>query len=152
MKNTLFFIILILLTTLWAPKEAICADKTVTYSLGYQALTGNAGGQKAYYLRRTTEKSEWAVFANTYLQSDDRPLIGALYDLRFPLLNENRFWQFYVQTGIGITTAGPAIELVWGTNAFWIFRVDIATHIYLSHRRPIIWSYPIWLGISLPFF
>ena len=125
-------------------------DKHTTYSLQALAFAPNAGGQQAYALRRATDKSEWTLFANYYLQTAGGPLMGGGYDLRMPVCDQRCFWQFYAQIGGGVSTIGPYVEVLWGTNLFWILRLDIATHFYITAARAIFWSYPLWAGLSLP--
>lgn len=139
--------------------QLYAASKKVTYSLQAMALAPNAGGQMAYALRRGTNEREMSVFANTYLYAGDYPLVGAIYSWRFPIVNDDWFWQAFVELGAGITTAGPVAEILWGTIMLWTVRVDIATHLMFvpsnSDRsgRPanmILWSYPIWVGLAVP--
>ena len=126
------------------------ANDAVTYSLQIGALAPNAGGQTAYALRRATDEDEWFLFQNQYLSAGPLPLIGVGYDRRFPICDQSCFWQFYVQVGGGVSTAGPMVEILWGTNLFWLLRIDVGTHFYVTKERVITWSYPLWTGISLP--
>ena len=140
-----------LLSVLLLAGAGVAAEtKHTTYSLQALAFAPNAGGQQAYALRRATDKSEWALFANTYLQTGGGPLLGGGYDLRMPVCDQSCFWQFYAQIGGGLSTVGPYVEVLWGTNLFWIMRLDIATHFYVTASRAIFWSYPLWAGLSLP--
>ncbi len=142
-----FFVALLILTY---AHEGSAKDKRVTYSLQAMALAPNAGGQMAFALRRGTNENELSAFANTYLYAGDYPLLGAIYAWRFPIVNDEWFWQFYVQLGAGISTAGPVAEILWGTIMLWTVRVDIATHVLFIPNRVILWSYPVWVGISIP--
>lgn len=114
------------------------------------AMAPNAGGQNAFALRRGSNDEEWSVFSNQYLRTGDYPLSGLVYAKRFPICGTHCFWQFYVQTGIGISSAGPLFEVTWGTNLLWLARIDFATQAFVTTDRLIFWSYPLWLGISLP--
>lgn len=128
----------------WAKSE-----RTTWSALGL-ALAPNAGGQAAYSVRRATDDNEIGVFANTYLMAGNYPLLGAVYDWRFPICGQECFWQFFAQAGVGLSTAGPLVELTWSTIPFWILRVDITTHIIAVPWRAVTWSYPLWVGLSLP--
>lgn len=126
------------------------ATNLVTYSAQFAAFAPNAGGQTAFSARRATDNHEWSLFANNYLTTGAVPLTGITYDLRFPICDQHCFWQFYVQTGVGISTAGPMVELLWGTILLWTMRLDFTTQMYVIPNRMIIWSYPLWVGISIP--
>ena len=115
------------------------------------AMAPNAGGQEAYALRRANNEREWSLFMNQYLLAGGYPLSGISYAKRFPICELHCPIQAYVQAGGGLSTAGPLIELLWGTNIFWLARIDIATQIYFSTKRVIFWSYPLWVGFSVPF-
>jgi hypothetical protein len=128
----------------------LIAEEGVTYSLQVAALAPNAGGQQAYALRRSTDEDEWFLFSNNYLETGKFPLTGAGYNWRFPICDQDCFWQFYVEVGGGISTAGPMAEVIWGMNFLWVTRLDIGTHFYLTQNRLITWSYPLWAGISVP--
>jgi hypothetical protein len=122
----------------------------VTYSAQFLAYAPNAGGQQAYSLRRADDKGEWSVFANTYLMTGAFPLSGMTYNWRFPICNQSCFWQFFVEAGAGVSTAGPMVEVVWGSILLWSLRVDLSTQAFLIPQRVILWSYPFWMGVSLP--
>jgi hypothetical protein len=130
--------------------QASARSERTTWSVMGMALAPNAGGQAAYSLRRATDQNEMGVFANTYLQAGNYPLLGAVYDWRFPLCGQECFWQFFAQAGVGLSTGGPLVELTWGTIPFWILRVDVTTHIIAVPYRAVTWSYPLWVGLSLP--
>ncbi len=129
---------------------AFAKTKMVTYSLQAIAYAPNAGGQEAYALRRATDDNEWTLFVNRALYAGDYPLTGATYAWRFPVCDQSCFWQFYVQAGAGLSTAGPILEVLWGTTLLWTMRVDVATQMFFQTNRMITWSYPLWVGISMP--
>ncbi len=146
-----------MLRSFWIVALATCfataasgANKMATYSLQVAAFAPNAGGQEAYALRRATDKVEWSVFVNRYLYAGDYPLMGATYDWRFPICDQSCFWQFYIQAGVGLSTTGPVLEVLWGTTLLWVARVDIATQMFFQSNRLISWSYPLWIGVSIP--
>lgn len=124
-------------------------SEAVTYTGQFLAFAPNAGGQTAYALRRATQQREWSLFANTYLTSADVPLSGITYAIRHSLCQQYCVAQAYVQTGIGLSTAGPVAEILWGTTLLWTVRIDFATQIFVAPRRLIFWSYPLWVGLSL---
>ncbi|MCB9228762.1 MAG: fibronectin type III domain-containing protein [Deltaproteobacteria bacterium] len=121
-------------------------------SLQYKAWTSNAGGQDAYSLRWSVDDSyEWTLFSNHLLTSGSYPLTGLLWDVRFPICGHSCVIGVWAQAGAGLSTAGPVVEFLWSFRFFWLLRVDMATHLYFSQLKPIVWSYPFWIGISLPF-
>lgn len=138
---------LLLLMALWA--TPLFGKDGAVYSLQGMALAPNAGGQQAIALRRATAKSEWTVFANEYLRAGNQPLVGALYGLRFPVMGRSRGLQMIFETGVGVSSVGPMVELLWGTTLLWSVRLDVATHLYLAKERAILWSYPLWIGVSV---
>jgi hypothetical protein len=129
------------------------------------ALAPNAGGQQAYALRLGTDRWEAGAFSNLYLSAGSLPLSGAVYDLRLPICDHTCFWQFFVQAGGGLSNAGPLAELTWGTMIpllpIWLpvprfnyvpaLRLDITTHMIVIRQRIVTWSYPLWVGLSVPF-
>lgn len=125
-------------------------SKLVSYTLQWQAYAPNAGGQKSYGLRRSTESSEWSLFMNEYLLANDRPLIGGVYSWRFPICGSACPLQIYGQGGLGLSSGGVLGEIGWSFTALWVARVDVLTQIYASQTRLIGWSYPLWFGISIP--
>jgi len=129
-----------------APAET----KLHTYTLQLQATAANAGGQKAYALRRGNDFGELGVFYNEYLTAKDMSLFGATYGWRFPICGQSCFWQAFAQVGGGISNGGPLFEVIWSTIPFWVVRLDFATQIFVGKTRLITWSYPLWLGVSLP--
>lgn len=145
------WILLIALGLLFFIKsDVLMAERGVSYSLQLKALAANAGGQDAYALRRVTEDIEWSLFQNTYLRAGSLPLMGSIYSWRHSFCDQSCLIQVYCQGGIGLSTAGPVLEMLWGTNLFWLVRVDVATQIYFSTTRVIFWSYPLWVGFSIP--
>ena len=141
------------------------AEKTSDMlSVSQGAFAANAGGQNAYSLRYFHAGNEFQVFANKSLTAGGLPLFGAGYGPRFNGCQEC-FWKPFIQTGAGFTNAGPFVELDWGITIpvlpIWLpmdppkfvpqLRVDFATHLIFGQIRPSIWSYPLWLGIAVPF-
>lgn len=166
MINSITFFLLILCETLlFAGSTAFAVnDKPYTVSASMNALAANAGGQEAYALRIHHDDAEYHVFANRSLSVGGKPLVGAGYDLRFNLC-EDCFWRVFIQGGAGLSNAGPYVELDWGMAIpivpLWLpthpprylpqLRIDFATHLIFSQLRPNTWSYPLWLGIAVPF-
>lgn len=130
-----------------------------------RSLAPNAGGQEAYSLKLATNDWEISGFLNNYLLVGSMPMIGASYAWRFPICDDKCFWQFSFQAGGGFANAGPILEMTWNTVIpllpIWLptrappyypaLRVDFTTQIILIQWRGVTWSYPLWLGISLPF-
>ena len=159
LKIAFFLLSVVMICVSFGNDTSFAAEKKITYSLQAMALAPNAGGQMVYALRRGTNDREMSVFANTYLYAGDYPLTGAIYSWRFPIVNDDWFWQLYVELGAGISTAGPMAEILWGTIMLWTVRIDIATHVMFvpsnSDRsgRPasmVLWSCPIWVGLAIP--
>jgi hypothetical protein len=136
---------------------------TATAQVG--AFAPNAGGQEAYTMRLSTNRWEAGVFSNQYLLAGDHPLTGAFYDWRFPICDDSCFWQFFVQAGGGVSTGGPIAQATWGTVIpllpIWLprrapsyvpaLRLDMTTQMIFIRYRGVTWSYPLWVGISIPF-
>jgi len=147
-----FLLLLIAVTALFNATKSAAAgsDDRVTYSLMLQSLAPNAGGQQAYALRRGTDKIEMSLFANRSLYAGNFPLMGATYDWRFAICGRSCFWQFYAQAGVGLSTAGPMVEILWSSILLWTVRIDMATHLIVIPNRVITWSYPLWVGFAIP--
>jgi len=155
---------LALVALLWSAR-AYTAEENSHLSAKAIAFAPNAGGQEAYTLAYENKNREYFLFANKSLSAGEKPLIGGGYSFRFPICDENCFWQFYVQLGGGLSTGGPFGEVLWGAMIpivpIWLpmkapkyvpnLRIDFANQFYASKHRAITWSYPLWLGISIPF-
>lgn len=155
----------ILLPLFAAPNRLVGASPPTKISLQYQAFAPNAGGQTVYGLRWFKDNRELTLFQNNYLTAGDAPLAGGLYSWRFPACDTSCFIHLHAQAGLGITTAGPATELLWGgelpllplaLNGGTIkyvpmLRLDFASHWIFTTQRMINWSYPFWLGLTVPF-
>jgi len=153
------------ITALFGGHDVNAAGKDRTLTLQAMAFAPNAGGQEAYAVRMHQADREYSLFANRYLMAGQYPLVGGVYSVRFPVCDETCWWQFFVQLGAGISSAGPLTEIIWGTMIpiapLWLprpspkylpaIRLDIATQMIIVPQRLVIWSYPLWLGISLPF-
>lgn len=125
--------------------------KKTAYAFQWLAFAPNAGGQAAYAARIGNDAYEWSLFSNSYLQTGPLPLSGILLSKRYTLCGQECFWQVYAQIGAGLSTAGPAVEFLWGTIPLWVFRIDFATHMYITQKRAITWSYPLWVGLTYAF-
>jgi hypothetical protein len=144
---------------------AHAAEKMTKTSLQYAAFAPNAGGQTVYGLRLYRDGREYGVFQNQYLTAGDHPLIGGVYAFRFPICDESCLVHLHAQVGIGASTAGPLVEFLWGMEIpvlplaltggtiSWIpmIRIDFANHWIATRSRVITWSYPLWVGVTLPF-
>ena len=123
-----------------------------TLSLQYKATTPNAGGQDVYGLRLSFEDDwELGFFSNQLLVTGSLPLSGIVLDKRFVVCSRSCPVRVFFQLGAGISMAGPVVEALWSLTPLWLFRIDFATHFYFSQATPIIWNYPLWIGLSLPF-
>jgi hypothetical protein len=128
------------------------------------SLAPNAGGQVAYSLRYGKESHEWGLFSNTFLLAGDLPLTGAFYDWRFALCGMSCFWQFYLQLGAGASTGGPIAQITWAAIIpilpIWLpskapkyipaLRLDVTSQMIFVQYRGVTWSYPLWMGITVP--
>lgn len=131
---------------------ASAKPQSKTLSMQYQSFTANAGGQEAWSLRLSmNDRIEYSIFANKYLTAENYPLLGAIYSLRLPILSRKYPIRSFTQLGAGLTNIGPVVELLWSFTPLWIFRIDFSTHFYFTRSRMITWSYPLWVGISVPF-
>ena len=156
---------LIALVMLLGTTSAFAAEKNWTATFQVGAFAPNAGGQDAYGLRVHRDNREYTLFSNSYLMAGAYPLTGAIYSWRFPICDETCWWQFFAQIGAGVSTAGPLAEIVWGSQIplapLWLprsapkylpsLRFDVTTHMIAVPYRLVLWSYPLWLGISVPF-
>ena len=120
------------------------------------ALAPNAGGQESYSIKYFHEAHniEYSVFSTTYLVTEGNvPLSGVTGAYRLPICDESCFAQAFLLTGGGVSQIGPYAELTWGTILGWVTRIDITSQLYysFSEQRIITWSYPLWVGISVPF-
>lgn len=123
------------------------------YTLSFQtiAFTSNAGGQPTYSLRLAKEdQEEFTLFSNQYLITGDIPLTGIIYSKRLVWCPRNCPIGSFLQIGGGISSAGGVIEILWSLTPLWIFRIDFASHFYILLDRAVLWSYPLWLGLSIP--
>lgn len=139
------------------------ADQPWATSVQVGALAPNAGGQAVYTIREYHAKREYSVIANTYLSAGKYPLAAGIYSWRFPLCGEECWWQFHSQVGAGFSTAGPVVELLWGSilpvAPLWLpragpkyfpaIRIDFATHLIAIPYRVVMWSYPLWIGMTV---
>lgn len=146
-------------------KGAFAADERYSVTSQVGALAPNAGGQEAYTLRLGKGDWEAGIFSNQYVIAGDLPLTGAMLDWRSPVCGVECFWQFFVQLGVGGSNGGPLAEVTWGTMIpalpIWLptaapryvpqIRLDITTQVILIRYRAVTWSYPLWLGLTVPF-
>lgn len=144
---------------------AFAVDDRYTATTQIGAFAPNAGGQTAYSLRLAQHNWEAGVFSNQYVIAGDYPLTGGSLDWRFPICDTECFWQFFVQVGGGLTNGGPLAEVTWGmiipALPIWLptsapkyipqLRIDITTQLIFIRYRAVTWSYPLWIGLSVPF-
>jgi hypothetical protein len=121
-----------------------------SYSFQWRSFTANAGGQQAYAFKYAVDEREIGLFLNEYLLSRGQPIFGATYDFRYVLCGFKCPVQFYAHAGAGISTGGPLLQLGWSSHWLWIGRLDVMTQIFFERSRLINWSYPLWIGISVP--
>ena len=154
----------LILLVLYA-SAAYAADTKYTVTAQALALAPNAGGQEAYTLRVATNDWEVGAFSNQYILAGDYPLTGAFYDLRFPICDDSCWWQFFAQTGVGVSNGGPLAQITWGTVIplvpLWLpfaaprylpaLRLDFTTQMIFIRYRAVTWSYPLWAGVSVSF-
>ena len=145
--------------------SARAANQQYALTAQYEALAPNAGGQIVYGLKLATNQWEAGIFSNQYLTAGKFPLTGATLDWRFPVCDDSCWWQFFVQLGGGLSNAGPIAEVTWGSvipliplwlpwrapRYFPALRLDITSQLIFIRYRGIPWSYPLWVGITVPF-
>jgi len=137
------------LVALTLPGGKAAAAERQAYTAQFLALAPNAGGQDAFALRMGDDKREWSLFTNLYLRSYDLPLTGITYDWRFPICSMACWVPTYLQAGGGISQAGPLAQLTWSTTVLRLLRIDYTTQAFYSQSRIVLWSYPLWLGLSI---
>lgn len=164
MTNRIALALLLLAGCLPASASA-ATGKIRKVSAQYAAFAPNAGGQVTYGLRASWNDREVGLFQNQYLTAGGNPLVGAVYAFRFPVCDEFCLVHMHLQTGIGGTSAGPLAEFLWGAEIPLLplalnggtipyvpmLRVDLASHWVATRSRLIMWSYPFWVGVTLPF-
>ncbi len=162
LKSVLKYIIFF---ELWIFSSSIFG-KTERYQIAAQstALAPNAGGQEIYSLKLSRTDWEASLFSNQSISAGNMPYTGAVLLKRFSLCDESCFWQFFVQLGAGGSNGGPITEMTWGTIIpllpIWLplsapkfvpaLRIDITTQIVYIRWRAVTWTYPFWIGISVP--
>lgn len=140
--------------------------KTPPYQVAVQtkSLAPNAGGQDIYSLKISKENLEVSIFSNQNITAGNMPFSGATISKRFSICNDQCFWQFFIQLGAGGSNGGPISEMTWGTIIpflpLWLpfsapkfvpaLRIDITTQIAYIRWRAVTWTYPFWVGISVP--
>jgi hypothetical protein len=144
--------------------SVLCAEELDSISFQDRALAPNAGGQTAYSLKLAYGSMEYGAFANEYLRAGDYPLSGITVDYRLALCEKDCWGNFYAQAGVGGSTGGPLASLTWSLQIplvpIWLpmaapkylpqLRVDFTTHFIFVQYRAVTWSYPLWLGITIP--
>lgn len=144
-----FYILLVLIILF---SNSSHANSNYAISAQQYALAPNAGGQTAWSLRLSkNDDREYSIFVNEYLQTGSFPLMGTTYDFKYALCGRSCFLQSAALIGFGISSAGPLVNLTWSFTPLWIVRIDFSTHIYAIPSRLIVWNYPLWLGITVPF-
>jgi hypothetical protein len=147
-----------------APAQSATSDRYQVAAQGV-ALAPNAGGQQAYSLKLAHGDWEAGAFSNQYVTAGSYPLSGGTFDWRFPVCDDQCFWQFFAQAGAGVSTGGPLAEITWGAVIplipLWLptrappylpaLRIDITTQLIFVRWRAVTWSYPLWVGLSVPF-
>jgi hypothetical protein len=145
--------------------QGFAATKTRKVSAQYAAFAPNAGGQVTYGLRASWNNREIGLFQNHYLTAGGQPLLGGVYSFRFPVCDDSCMVHTHVQAGIGGSSAGPLAEFLWGAEIPLLplalnggtipyvpmLRMDFASHWLATRSRIIMWSYPFWVGVTLPF-
>lgn len=136
-----------------SPGRSAAEERNLT--LQALALAPNAGGQTVWALRYSSALAsggtEYTLFGNEYLITGNYPLMGGVYSWRFPIIGRKWPIQSFAQLGLGASSAGPMTELLWSISPFWVIRIDFATHFYARLDRAIVWNYPSWIGLTVPF-
>jgi hypothetical protein len=159
-----FFVLISSFCPVYAAGGSVDSDRHAI-SAHVKALAPNAGGQDAYRLEWYHSRNAVYGFQNKSLLVGSSNLMGVGYDYRLPVCDSSCFWQFFAQVGGGVSNAGAFAEVSWGTIIpllpIWLpmaspkyipgLRVDITSQFYATRQRVIIWSYPIWAGITVAF-
>ncbi len=133
-------------------------------SIQDRALAPNAGGQTAYSLKLAYGEIEYGAFANEYLRAGEHPLSGLTAEYRLGLCQKDCWGNLYAQIGVGGSTGGPLATMTWSAQIpllpIWLpysapaylpqLRIDFSTHFIFVRYRAVTWSYPLWLGITIP--
>jgi hypothetical protein len=130
--------------------RTFCASSLEGISFLNKAFAPNVNGQDAYSLKLTYSTQEFGVFANSDLQAGSSSLVGASWLRRFSLCTAACSFSHAILLGGGISSAGPLFEISWSFQLLWLLRVDFTTHYFVSTTRLVNWSYPLWLGLTIP--
>jgi len=139
-------------------------DKRIQVASQFLALAPNAGGQDVYGLKISKEKWEFSLFSNQSIYAGGYPYSGIVLHRRFFFCDASCFWQFFSSIGAGGSNGGPIGEVSWGAVfplvPLWLplkapsyvpaIRIDITTQLVFIRWRAVTWSYPFWVGFSVP--
>jgi hypothetical protein len=128
------------------------------------SLAPNAGGQTVYGFKVNRGHWELSLFSNQSIYAGNSPYSGALVHRRFAICGDTCFWQLFIQLGGGASNGGPVTELTWGSVIpllpIWLplrapsyipaIRLDVTTQIVFIRWRAVTWTYPVWVGLSIP--
>jgi hypothetical protein len=162
-------IIKIIILVIWALFDSLSSygknpDKRIQLASQFMSLAPNAGGQSVYSLRFSREKWEVSLFSNQTISAGGYPYSGIVAHRRFSICDASCFWQFYTATGVGGSNGGPIVEFTWSSiipliplwlplkapSYFPAVRLDVTTQLVLIQWRAVTWTYPFWVGISVP--
>lgn len=123
------------------------------YSLLAATLAPNVGGQSAFSLLTRAPDWELEGFYNSYLSVGGLGLGGVIMSVRERacLTQSCALVETSVSLGGGLATSGPIVQLRWSLVFLSTIRLDVATQAFFSRTRMVLWSYPVWVGVSMPF-
>ena len=145
--------------------SSVLGATSYTVSSQVGALAPNAGGQQAYSLRLASSDWELGAFSNQYLLAGSAPLSGLTADWRFAVCDSSCFWQVHLHLGGGFSNGGPIAQITWSAMIpmlpIWLpietikylplWRLDVTTQMIAIRYRAVTWSYPLWIGVAVPF-
>jgi len=164
-KNIKILLILgLILKCLSASSSAMAAEVT-NISYLHAALAPNAGGQDSHSLKLLNGDIEYSIFVNEYIRAGGYPLSGAVMEWVSPICEKECWGNLFLQYGGGASLGGPVAHLTWSAQfpllPLWLpvsaprfvpqLRIDFTSQFILLKHRAISWSYPLWLGLSIPF-
>ncbi len=146
MKKIILFILL--LTS--SAAQAKIGLKLQSVSTLFFAYAPNAGGQQTIAFKATFPNYEATLFQNNALLAGDSPIVGAYVERRFSTCLFGCLFKSHLGLGAGASSGGGFFTITGSFTTAWVARVDISTHLFPSENRIIQWSYPLWLGFSIP--
>lgn len=136
--------------------------KNVSYL--HAAFAPNAGGQESHSLKLLYDNVEYSIFVNEYIRAGEYPLSGVTMEWVSPICDKECWGNLFLQYGVGASMGGPIANLTWSFQLpilpIWLpmsapkyvpqIRLDFTSQFIFVRYRAVSWSYPLWLGLSIP--